>query len=59
MKRNFLIPIFLSLIIIGSTILLVTNQFNYSNQTNYLVNKEIPGIVEGTARMIGYRSIFY
>ncbi len=55
-KIHLTIIIFLSLIIVSSTILLI----NYSEiyRSDYLLDKKVPGIVKGTARMVDTEAYF-
>ncbi len=55
-KIHLAIIIFLSLIIVSSTILLINYREIY--RSDYLLDKKVPGIVKGTARMVDTEAYF-
>ncbi|HUT80201.1 MAG TPA: hypothetical protein VMZ29_03285 [Candidatus Bathyarchaeia archaeon] len=55
-KWNKVVIVFLAIVLISSTVILVN--YNQQNRTRYLLDKQIPGIVKGTAKMVDTEAYF-
>jgi len=55
-KWNKVVIVFLSTVVISSTVILIN--YDQQNETSYLLDGQIPGIVKGTAKMVDTENYF-